>query len=414
MRKLGTEYIPFVRTLGEQDIVRAIMTDADIVRISADFFDQNTIDARWRLWLDPCFDGYEFVFSKGWYEDGSTSRNGWGSWIRRFPGHDLLTSEDSASSAAQGDIDEFVARVLDSVAEHNPAVISVPQVPYTQDSARHGINKKLAKAAGRWKESHWTAGTFILPAILKHHDAYRTVSIARPKISAICRSLELSRATGVWIVHAEFDDIGGVSNYERERFPSLIGFHEKLNESLPAKTITCAGPYWAINLILWARGIVDFPVIGSGGAYRYYLPKPPQVLGRQKAKPRIAIPPLRRWYGVNRELRLWIESATKKFPPRDEVRESLEKLGGRFSHFLGPGGRAPAMRQTAEFYNAWLREIAALEPRGRGLFLFRDFSKAVVNGSYIGKKLPKQGHLSSGARDPGFIAQQFMLQCLPR
>ena len=315
-------------------------------------------------------------------------------------------------SASQGDVDDFVARVLDAMAELDPAIISVPQVPYTQGTERHRINKKLAKAAGTWKESHWPSGTFVLPAVLIHPDAYRTKAASGPKINTICRALESSRATGVWVAEAEFDDLAGRMNYERKRFPSLIDFHERLNESLPAKTTTSAGPYWAINLILWARGIVDVPVIGCGGAYRYYLPKPAQLIGKPRA--RVAIPPLRRWYGVNRELRTWLKSAKAKFPPRSETREALQLIESSFPQFLGPGGRRPSMRQTAEFYHDWLRRIAAIEPRGRSLFLFQDFSSAVVTGAHIGIKLPKQDGLSSDARGPGFIAQQFMLQCLPR
>lgn len=410
MRDLATEYVPLVRTQGEYRIVSSIMKDADVVRMSAEFADTYEVDDSWRLWLDPGFDGYEFVFENGWY--GKGDGQGWHGWIQQFNGYDLLQSESNASDAAQGDVDDFVARVLDSIVENDPHMISVPQVPYGLGTARHGINRKLAKATGKWKESNWPKGTLILPAVLLHHDAYRTRAASSPKVNAISRALELSRATGVWIVHADFDDLAGKGNFDRDRFPSLIGFHEQLAEALPAKTFTCAGPYWGINLILWARGIVDVPVIGCGGAYRYYLPKPPQVL--QRASTKIAIPPLRRWYGVNSELLRWVKTAKGKFPPRNEVREALQQIESSLGQFLGPGGRTPAMRQSAEFYYDWLCEIREVQLRGRGLFLFQDFSKAVVNGSHIGTKLPKQSGLSSDARDPGFIAQQFMLQCLPR
>jgi hypothetical protein len=72
------------------------------------------------------------------------------------------------------------------------------------------------------------------------------------------------------------------------------------------------------------------------------------------------------------------------------------------------------MRQTADFYIRWVRRISETQSAGRALFLFQDFSTAVVNGSHIGAKLPKQSGLSADARKPGFIAEQFMLQCLPR
>lgn len=412
MRNLTADYIPCIRTQAEHRIVSSIMDDADVVRISSHEVDNLGINPKWRLWSDPSFDGYDFVFDNGWYRNEGGAKHKWSDWIRGFPGHDLLTSVDSAADASQSDIDSFVARVLDSVAADDPAIISVPQIPYTQEPTRQRINKKLAKAAGKWKEGKWSGGTFVLPVILKHHEVYRTRTVSRPKINAICRSLEFSRATGLWVVHADFDDLAGVSKYDRERFPSLIRFHEQLNEALPAKTFTCAGPYWAINLVLWARGIVDVAVISGGGVYYHSLPKPLFVKG--KAITRIALPPLRRCYVVNRELRTWVKAAKSRFPPRNDIRESLQQIEASFGQFLGPGGRTPSMRQTSQFYHSWRREIAAIEPRGRGLFLFQDFSKAVVNGAHIGTKLPKQGQLSSEARNPGFIAEQFMLQCLPR
>lgn len=410
MRSLRAEYIPLVRSQSECKVVRAVMGDVDAVRVAAHSVDQLTIDQEWRMWIDPSFDGYEFVFRKGWSRDKGSPKNAWSDWIRQFDGHDLLTTEASAASAPQTEVDSFVAGVLDSVAAEDPLIISVPQLPYSMDAVRHRINKKLAKAAGMWKGRKWPSGTFILPAVLLRSEIYRTKTPAMQRINAICRSLELSHATGVWVVHAGFNDLEGKSNYDRDMFPSLIQFHELLNEALPAKTFTCAGPYWAINLILWARGIVDVPVISGGGPYSYDTPKPYY----NPPTNRIALPPLRRRYGAKTELRTWVRTAIKKFPASSEVRDELRQIEASFAQFLGRDGLVPAMLQTAQFYHSWLQQIAAFEPLGRGLFMFQDFSRAVVNGAHIREKLPKQEHLSAKARDPGFIAEQLMLQCLPR
>ncbi|MCC5823871.1 MAG: hypothetical protein LAT64_08995 [Phycisphaerales bacterium] len=413
MRNLTCPFIPVIRNKTEAAIVKSTMPETDTVRISVDLLETMPKPTGLRLWVDLAFDGFEFVFGDD-KEIWKQAPSGWHKWAQSLQCVDCMATEEAARNAAQGDIDRLVASAMDRAAEFDPAAISVPQVPYTTSANRHSINKKLATAAGKWKTKNWSNGTLILPAVLSHSDAYRIKTVATPRVNAIVRSLESSRATGVWISHAGFDDLGGQGNLANEKFPSIISFHEQVNDALPSKTFTCAGPYWALNLILWARKLIDVPLLACGSKFQHNSPRPVQLLGRQRPSPKIALPPLRRSYTVNAELRTWIRSARSKFPQSSATWEEFDKLDASFSQYLGPSGKEPAMRQTADFYMQWVRQIAETQLAGRALFLFQDFSTAVVNGSHIGTKLPKQGGLSADARNPGFIAEQFMLQCLPR
>jgi hypothetical protein len=56
-----------------------------------------------------------------------------------------------------------------------------------------------------------------------------------------------------------------VHTFDSIRFPALIKFHQEINASLPREAVSVAGPYWGLNLVLWAKGIVKHPAIGIVG-----------------------------------------------------------------------------------------------------------------------------------------------------
>lgn len=400
-------YIPFIRTKGERDIAEQVMEDVDLVRLSAEFITECELSDAWRLWIDPSFDGYDDIASRSWTSDTKQLR-GWEKWIRKFPEYRAPLSRGKAT---QSQLTELSQAVLSHVAKYKPYAISVPQISYDLSSDSHKINEFLARAAGDWKLGHWKRGVFILPIVITDYEVYRTKTKGwGPKLRAIERAFEASHASAVWVVHAKFNDLSGVSSRDKEEFPKLIDFHERLRETLPQRTTVIAGPYWAINLILWARGLADTPAISCGSGYRYY---PPSGF-RPQPKNRIALPALRRWYSATPDLGKWVREAKQKFPPRSPVRVELEQIESQFATFLGNRGRRPSMLQTARFYEAWIQQLATTTDAGRALFLYQDFSAAFVTGAQIKDTLPKDGNLSVDARRPGAMAQQFMLQCLPR
>ena len=51
----------------------------------------------------------------------------------------------------------------------------------------------------------------------------------------------------------------------------LVSFHEELQQASKDPKILVAGPYWGMNLVLWARSLVHYPAIGLGTGARYFL-----------------------------------------------------------------------------------------------------------------------------------------------
>lgn len=404
MLNLKTSFIPFIRNKSEVERLQSTSFDIDIVRITGDY--KFNAPEKWRLWIDPGFDSFENIYDK------SFSDFNWKNWITKFKGHEKFLTEASAIKASQAEINDFVNLILNDIVTNNPTIISVPQLAYTTNKKRHSLNKKLARAAGKWKEKYWPKGTFAIPAILTHFDNFKNRAESKPRINSICRSLEESNASVVWAVHSDFDDLAGIKDYPTKQFPKLIDFHEQLKDELPNTTTTCAGPYWAMNLILWARGLVDIPAVGCGSMFKYTIPGP--IFSGGKPIIRIALPPLRRWYIADRKLLNWIKDAKYNFQQihSSEEFKEFQNIENNFSNLVS--NRESSITQSLEFYFNWVNQIAAVQKRVRGLYMFQDFSKAVINGSLIKDKLPEVKKLSASARSPGFIAQQLMLQCLPR
>ncbi len=173
-----------------------------------------------------------------------------------------------------------------------------------------------------------------------------------------------------------------------------------------------AGPYWGMNLILWARDLCDHPAISLGTAYQYHLSGAPF---RRKGKSRIAIPSLKRWVVVKPELRDWLAEAIKTLssegkafdnlePVKRELDEELNNLSSRY-HFLDEESNR---NQVTRFYKEWLIKLEDVPKAGRTLALYQDFSSAYV----LGKHLPTLPASGSSARRPERVAEYFMLNCL--
>jgi hypothetical protein len=134
-----------------------------------------------------------------------------------------------------------------------------------------------------------------------------------------------------------------------------------------------------------------------GNGYQYHV-----AGGTPKAaKRRIALPPLRRWATANAELETWLSG----LPKTDPAYKDLRDLATGFRKYAFEN---EARGQVARFYKSWFEKIAAVQPSGRALALYQDFSTAYV----LGKPLPDLPDDEGTARRPERIAEQFMLQCL--
>jgi len=96
-------------------------------------------------------------------------------------------------------------------------------------------------------------GRMILPLIFTHQDQINGKTERNPKIQQATRCYHEAQADGFWVVDKTLTDDNGSRTLRNIRFPAIISLHQEINEAIPSK-IRVAGPYWGLNLVLWARG----------------------------------------------------------------------------------------------------------------------------------------------------------------
>jgi len=403
---MSADHIPFVFNVKDCEILRKSYSDSMMIRVSLETRDQiaNRLPSTVKLWLDGAVDGIrnwdpEKVRSKIKNEE-NTRLKPYHDYITHFPGCEKIRDAAFQARPDKGVVEEFVRKVMDKCREgsRKPDWLSVPQLPIEKDMTRNKINRSLAEAAGKWRAEKRFTGKMILPVILTHQDQVHLRKGRKGPLSEVGHCYKLARADGVWVTETSLNDKEGSKPLSTKRFPGLIQFHQELNELLP-DAITVAGPYWAMNLVLWARGLVRYPAISLGTAYRYYIPGVTHPGGNDHA----AIPPLRRWAIVSRELGAWLARAVKSLPRQESAYTVFEGLSRRFQ-VTGFDWRT----QVAEFYKDWLDELASVPSSGRALALYQQFSSAYV----LGKSLPELPKEEGTARKPERVAQQLMLSCL--
>jgi hypothetical protein len=279
-----------------------------------------------------------------------------------------------------------------------PPWLSVPQLPMVSDGSRNKINRSLAEAAAAWRAEKRYGGKLILPVILTHQKHANRKVDRNPRIKLAAECFRRAGADGYWVVESSLSDHRGEGPFPK-RFRGLINFHEEIARELKTRGPSIAGPYWALNLVLWARGLISHPAIGLGIGYQFHVPggtwKPKSV------KRRIALPPLRRCATVSDQLESWLAGLPKNDPAYKELRELVPRIP-RYHH------EDEARKQVARFYKTWFDKIASTQASGRALALYQDFSTAYV----LGKPLQPLPDEEGTARRPERIAEQFMLLCL--
>jgi hypothetical protein len=320
-----------------------------------------------------------------------------------FQNADRIASPSFHSNPSKPVVDSFVDAILEHALKQfpNPEWISVPQLSYVDGVERNKINRCLASSTGQWKAKTRYKGTLILPVILTNQRQSNRKTERNAKISLAVTCLDASGADGIWVVDSSLNDQEGKGNFESVRFPGLIRFHQELNAAMPGGKITIAGPYWALNLILWARGIATFFAMGVGKASRYRAPGGMLKQGTN----RIAIPPLRRLVTRKPELKGWLSEVLGKIAGNDP---SASEFSNLLKQFQVLADEDTARRQIGKFYRAWIERLENTPPQGRPLALFQDFSAAYV----LGKSLHDIPSETGPARNPALIAEQLMGNCL--
>jgi hypothetical protein len=322
-------------------------------------------------------------------------------YIRQFGGYDRIADPQFQRAPDRATTAAFVKSVLDAAhAVSGSGWLSVPQLPYSAGNDRNRINRLLAETAWEWKSAARYHEKLILPVILPEAGQTDKKTDRNPKVDLASACLESSGADGVWVVDSRLNDQDGMKDFENIRFRGLVSFHEELNSKIPNETVTVAGPYWGLNIILWARGLIKLPAIGLGRSYQYHI-----AGGRQnKGLSRVALSPLRRLAQWSPDLRKWLEDALRDLPKSDPAHIEFKEIHRGFESLRNEDF---SRRQTARFYKEWLGKIEAVPATSRALSLYQDFSAAYVLGKGL-EPLPAPEKV----KDPARIAKQLMVNCL--
>jgi hypothetical protein len=390
------DYVPFINSEYDCQAATQFNSDAAVMRVSLESIEKtrSKLPSGPKRWIDASIDGLH-------YKDPSKLSDNYQLHLNKFIGYQQIANPDFQKNPNKDVVKQFVDSVLNLCKSEAPDWISVPQLPIVSDASRNKINKLFAELADQWKVKAAYTGKFILPVIFTHQNQINKKTERNKKIVSISACYSAARADGIWAADHTLNDQDGSGKFD-ERFPALRKFHEELNEKMPENTITIAGPYWGINLVLWARGCVQFPAIGLGGSYKYNIPG--QKL--PKGIVRVALRPLRRWAIASPSLKGWLSDTVASLPAGDAARADFASLEKEFAKLqVVPNAKL----QIAAFYKSWFDKFSALPQPGRALALYQDLSSAYV----LGKTLEALPDAREGtARRPERVAQQLMMNCL--
>jgi len=406
-------HIPFVNTPRDCKILSKYYKDSHIIRVSLESISKirTQLPSNMPLWIDPAIDGYHHRLITKWPEDrrewNKTLSQLWKSLedvFNKFDGYEILSDKKHWIKGELPRLETFVNQVLDKCYSFNPTWISIPQLPLVNDGGRNKINEWLAQATAKWKKQNQRGIKLILPVIFTSTIQLTKKQMRDNKFESIKNCYEIANADGIWMADTNLSDQNRNDQYPN-RYAKLIEFHDNIKESLP-KAIKITGPYWGLNLVLWARGLCDYPAVSLGSPYVYYI-------SCGTARPgsiRLAIPPIKRWVVASKELHTWLEKVLTQIGPEDSARKELSDLVQNFNVYRQ---RDHAIDQVAKFYKKWFDEIEPIPDKGRALALFQNLSSAYV----LGKQLPDLPttalpYCSGKMLEAGKAAEQLMLKCL--
>jgi hypothetical protein len=391
------EYIPFVTGEDSGRLVQRLYPDSEIVHVPLDRAPSflRLLNTSSKVWMDPIVDGMDDLEAR---RSKPEKRNPWFDFMSAFPNFEKIGAPAYYARPVSSEVNAFVKAIMDKCATHRPVWITVPQMPLGNDSGRNKINRTLAAAAGTWKSSSGFSGKLILPIVLTHQGQVSGKTVRNPKVKQAERCYHEAGADGFWVVDNSLTDDNGSSTL-RKRFRAIIDLHQELNEHISSK-IKIAGPYWGLNMVLWAKGLVDHPAIGIGLGYQYFLAGSPA----RQPRARLALSSLRRRVGVGPQFRIWLDTATAKLAASHPARAEFTEIRRQYTALSGPDA---AREQVAKFYKQWIDIIAGTPKAGRSMALFQDLSAAYA----LGKSLPEITDEGT-ARRPEAVAEPLMLNCL--
>jgi hypothetical protein len=388
-------HIPFVTGPESIKLATECYSDSEFYHVQLEKIGTSRIhNTSMKLWLDPGICGLDDLDSRLPRQDRP---NSWYNFMQAFSGFSQIGQATFWVKPDMVVVQKFVTELLNRAVQFKPDWLTIPQLPIANDSSRNKINIAFAKATSHWKRQSSYCGKLILPLIFTHQDQLNGKTERNPKIKMAGRCYHEAQSDGFWVVDKSLTDDNGSKTLRNSRFPGIVDLHTELNEAI-SSSIRIAGPYWGLNLVLWARGLVDYPAIGIGNSYQYYL------AGCIISKPSVylAIPPLRRCAGVAR-LDQWLDESIRIIGPSHPAYLELAKMR-RHLDILNASSRD----QVAMFYKHWFNLIDSKPQAGRAIALFQDLSTAYA----LGKSLPDFDKSEQTAKRPESVVEPLMLNCL--
>lgn len=308
------DYIPFLNSKGDCELFKKHFPDAKLCRITLDRIEfTQCLTTPDQCWIDVGFDGFS--------QPLSARGEKWANYAKQFGDTGFLLEPTFVEKPIEAKLRPLVNQMLDLAWTKKPGFLSVPQFPHVDGIANNKLNRLLAGLAAEWRTKTGAKTKFILPIIFTNQKQLVGKTERAPKVKLAASLITRSGAEGYWSVDCSLDDQKGTGNFDKERFPSIINFFAELNE-LASCTLRIAGPYWGLNLILWARGHASHFAIGLGSTYNHH------VSGgfARKTKVRVAVACLRRWVIANNELEVWLGHAAAKLPSGSPERSELDAL----------------------------------------------------------------------------------------
>lgn len=387
-----TSAIPFVSTSSDAELVKEVYRDATAVRLLINDHDRlvSKLPASRTLWIDPGFDGYP----------GALPDSSWFKHMREMSGHQSMCDPAFLKKPDRRVVEPLVEEALGACLDSAPDWLTIPQVAQVDGTDRNKVNVMLAKLAGEYLTKREYGGVRVLPMIVTNQRQVKKKTARNNRVKTFAKCAVASSASAVWVVDSSLADQCGTQNFETERFPGMVALHEELLSAVPHVSIRVAGPYWGLNLVLWARGLISSPAVGVGNAYQYYL-----TGGRlNPGVARLALPPLRRWARADANLRDWISESLGKVDPSTAGHRDLSFLKDNFTKLTSDNGRS----QVARFHRQWLDALERVAPAGRKMALYQEFTAAFAFGAALDEIPSEDGR----AKKPGQPAKQFMVNCL--
>lgn len=358
------------------------------------------------LWLDAGIDGFSqntpSELAKYYLKvakDPKERKVEWREFYQKYPKAHQFGSPDFQRKPDRNIVVACLGEILDECMKLNPIWLSVPQLPFANDSSRNKLNLEMAKATAEWKADRNVDVELVLPAIFSHQNQTRGKTQWGEKAKQIMRCTKQAAASVVWVADTTIADASGKPSNQK-KLEEQIKFYTYLRGILPGQKLV-GGPFWGLNLVLWARALVDYPAIGVGGGYSYSVSGGIVKTGNT----RLILEPLFRQCVASSELLQWLTESVAKLGAEMEGSLEFQELIGGWAAYQT---KKESKRFCAERYRRTIMRLQETPPASRALTLYQWLSGCFVTGSQLGD-LPSS---EKSGRMPQQIAQQLMLLCL--